>query len=288
MNYEKDTADADQKFQEFREQDPTIIGVNKNHITGEFTPVYPNMLTLTIHSYTREDGTLGDMYVPTESHATDPEVAKILIPYLEALETLPPSEVPPPPEHKDLRLTIEYAANYGKEIDAEMTGETLQTPQQFPEQFVETSEDTSTTDPSDAYPDPIITAEEVEVWQRELENIQESTEGEMAEIRQSFEEAIGLSIDRLLEMTDAEIEAEFSQYFSGAGLEKQMMPSAPMDVSIENFDTELRRHFSPKRVNQARQTLERYGPEEGLRRLKSVDPEMSTHLQRIIHRQKEE
>ena len=286
MNHEKDTADSEQKLQEFREKDPTIIGVRKSHITGEYTPLSPNMLTLTIHSYTREDGTVGDMYVPTYSHATDPDVAKILDPYLEALETLPPSEVPPPPEHKDLRLTIKYAANYGKEIDEEMTDESLQTPEQFPEQFVETSEDASTeTDHSDAYPDPIITAEKVDAWQRALENIQESTDGEMAEIRQSFEDAIGIPIDRLLEMTDA----EFSKYFSEAELEKQMMPSAPMDVSIEdNFDTELRRHFSPKRVNQAMQTLERYGPEEGLRKLKAVDPEMSTHLERIIHRQKDE
>jgi hypothetical protein len=290
MNHEKDNVDLAQKFQDLREKDPTIIGVTKNHITGEYTPHFPNMLTLTIHSYTREDGTVGDMYVPTYSHATDPEVAKILNPYLEALETLPPSEVPPPPEHKDLQLTIEYAANYRKEIDAEKTDESLQTPEQFPEQFVETSEDTSTeTDRSDASPDPIITAEEVDAWQRALENIRESTDDEMAKILQSFEDAIGIPIDRLLEMTDAEIEDEFSKYFSEAELEKQMMPSAPMDVSIEdNFDTELRRHFSPKRVNQAMQTLERYGPEEGLRKLKAVDPEMSTRLEQIIHRQKDE
>ena len=208
---------------------------------------------------------------------------------MEALESLPPWEVPPPPEHKDLRLTIKYADDYPKETDVDITDTSLQTSGPL-EQFVENVEETSTeTDLSTAYPDPIITAEEVEAWQRELENIQASEDAEMAELRQSFEDAIGISIDRLLEMTDAEIEAEFSKYFSEAELEKQMMPSAPMDVSIqENFDTELRRQFSPKRVDHAMQTLERYGPEEGLRKLKAVDPEMSTHLQRMIQRQKDE
>lgn len=31
------------------------------------------------------------------------------------------------------------------------------------------------------------------------------------------------------------------------------------------------------------QTLKQYGPEEGLRRLKDVDPEMATHVERLIH-----
>lgn len=290
MNHEKDTVELQEKLMEFSKEDPTIVGVTKNHRTGEYTPLYPNMLTLTIHQYTRTDGTVGDMYVPTASHATDIEVSALLDPYLEALETLPPWEVPPPPEHKDLRLTIKYADDYPKETDADITDTSLQTSEPLPEQIVENVEETSTeTDLSTAYPDPIITAEEVEAWQKELENIQASEDAEMAELRQSFEEAIGIPTDRLLEMTDAEIEAEFSKYFSEAELGKQMMPSAPMDMSIqENFDTELRRQFSPKRVNQAMQTLERYGPEEGLQKLKAVDPEMSTHLQRMINRQKEE
>lgn len=290
MNHEKDNAESDKKFQEFLEKDPTIIGVTKNHITGEYTPVYPNMLTLSIHQYTRTDGTVGDMYVHRSSHATDPEVAKLLGSYLEALDTLPPWEVPPPPEHKDLRLTIKYADTYPNENDEEITDESLQTPEQLPEQIVEKSEETSTeTDISDSYPDSIITEDEVASWQDALKEIQESKDVEMGEMRQLFEEAIGIPINRFLEMTDAEIEAEFNKYFSEAELEKRTLPSGSTGVlTEENFTSELRRQFSPNRFNQAIQTLNRYGPEEGLRRLKEVDPEVATHLERFIQRQKEE
>ncbi len=291
MNHEKDSTELEEKLMEFSQADPNIIGVTKSHITGEYTPVYRNMLTLTIHQYTQTDGTVGDMYVATSSHATDPEVAALLTPYLEALETLPPWEVPPPPEHKDLRLTIKYADNYRKGNAKEMPDEMLQTAEQFPDEIVELSEAPSTeTGTSDAaYPDPIVTEEEVASWRGALENIQGSAEGEMVEIRELFEDAIGIPMDRFLEMTDAEIEAEFSKYFSEAPLEKRVMPAAATDVFIEkNFAAELRRQFSQKRVNQAMQTLERYGYAEGLRKLKAVDPEMSTHIERLIHRQKEE
>lgn len=198
--------------------------------------------------------------------------------------------MPPPPEHKDLQLTIKYAADYAKQSAEEITDTSLQTPEPLPEQFVENAEDAQTeTDPSDAYPDPIIIAEEVEVWQDALREISDSTDIEMETLSELFEDAIGIPMDRFLEMTDAEIEAEFSKYFSETELEKRVMPSVPTDVSIqENFDTELRRQFSPKRVDQAMQTLERYGPEEGLRKLKTVDTEISTHLQRMVDRQKEE
>ena len=80
MNHEKDTVELQEKLMEFSKEDPTIVGVTKNHRTGEYTPLYPNMLTLTIHQYTRTDGTVGDMYVPTASHATDPEVSALLDP----------------------------------------------------------------------------------------------------------------------------------------------------------------------------------------------------------------
>ena len=61
-----------------------------------------------------------------------------------------------------------------------------------------------------------------------------------------FEDTIGIPLDRFLEMTDAEIEAEFNKYLSPseADLEKQVMPAAPMDLSIEeNFKAELIKQF---------------------------------------------
>ena len=288
MNQASLPAELEAKLRELSEADPNVIGVTKSHITGEYTPQYPNMLELTIHQYTREDGTTGDMYLPAGSHASDPEVAELLIPYLEALDTLPPWEAPPVPEHKDLRVTFKYAANYPKENRADIASET---PEESPENLAETAEEPSTeTDtPAEAYPDPIITAEEVEEWREVLAPIQESTDPEMLDIRKLFEAAIGIPLDRFMEMTDAEIEAEFSKYFSDAEVEKRATAAARTDMSLEeSFGIELRSQFPAHRVNHALQTLIRYGPEEGLSRVKAVDPEISTHIERIIQRQKDQ
>ena len=71
-----------------------------------------------------------------------------------------------------------------------------------------------------------------------------------------------------LTKSDTEIQAE---------LEKQFLQELP---SEENFQKALRQRFSPERFNTAMQTLNRYGPEEGLRRLKASDPEVAKYIER--------
>ncbi len=70
-------------------------------------------------------------------------------------------------------------------------------------------------------------------------------------------------------------------------------PTAPLRqsdfkaLSEENIETALRKYFSPERFNRALQTLNRYGPEEGLRRLKESDPGIAKQVERLIRRNKE-
>ena len=56
----------------------------------------------------------------------------------------------------------------------------------------------------------------------------------------------------------------------------------------EGFVTELREQFSPKRLNTAMKLLNRYGPKEGLRRLKESDPEFAKQVERRIGKSQEE
>ncbi len=93
------------------------------------------------------------------------------------------------------------------------------------------------------------------------------------EIKAQVEQA-QQSTERLLEkltQSDADFQEEFK---------KQFLP----EVSDEGFENTLRRRFSPERFNAALQTLKRYGPKEGLRKLKEVDPEVAIHLERLIQR----
>ena len=58
----------------------------------------------------------------------------------------------------------------------------------------------------------------------------------------------------------------------------------PVLPTKESLETVLRGEFSHERFNHALQTLNQYGPEEGLRRLKASDPEVATHVERLIQR----
>ena len=53
------------------------------------------------------------------------------------------------------------------------------------------------------------------------------------------------------------------------------------------FQDTLRDHFSPERLNRALETLNRYGSEEGLQRLKASDPEVAARLERFAQPDKE-
>jgi len=63
------------------------------------------------------------------------------------------------------------------------------------------------------------------------------------------------------------------------------LPELP---TYENMETTLRERFSPARFSRTMQTLDRYGPEEGLRRLKDADPEVAKQVVLLLQKQSEE
>ncbi|RKU12959.1 hypothetical protein C6503_16585 [Candidatus Poribacteria bacterium] len=68
---------------------------------------------------------------------------------------------------------------------------------------------------------------------------------------------------------------------------KQHTPDIPGFLTETQFQDTLRAHFSPERLNRALATLNRYGSEEGLQRLKESDPEVATRLENFIQPNKE-
>ena len=77
--------------------------------------------------------------------------------------------------------------------------------------------------------------------------------------------------------TEALERATKSDAEMGAELEKQLTPEPPTAAGME---TQLSERFSPERLEKARQVLERYGPEEGMRRLREDDPEVAAQYER--------
>ena len=71
---------------------------------------------------------------------------------------------------------------------------------------------------------------------------------------------------------------------SEVDIEAALTPEASTEESLETL---LRGSFSPERFNRAMQTLNRYGTEEGIRRLQASDPEVAEHVTRLLRRQQE-
>ena len=65
----------------------------------------------------------------------------------------------------------------------------------------------------------------------------------------------------------------------------EVSPEAPALPTEEALETALRERFSPERFERAMSTLERYGPEEGLRRLRDADPEIAKQVERYRNRE---
>ena len=70
-------------------------------------------------------------------------------------------------------------------------------------------------------------------------------------------------------------------------LTEQLRPEGPELPTTAAFETALRERFSPQRFNRAMQTLNQYGPQEGLRRLKASDPEVAAQIERLIQPKKD-
>ena len=75
---------------------------------------------------------------------------------------------------------------------------------------------------------------------------------------------------QLSDMAEAEAEATFIEWLNTQVIDSELS---------EKFDPEI---FTPKRINTALEILNRYGPEEGIHRLKESDPEIVPYLEHVI------
>ncbi len=63
------------------------------------------------------------------------------------------------------------------------------------------------------------------------------------------------------------------------------VPKTPTNLpTVKGLETSLKEQFSSERFERAMSTLERYGPEEGLRRLKENDPEVAKQIEQHRNR----
>ena len=89
------------------------------------------------------------------------------------------------------------------------------------------------------------------------------------------------SLEEVERIPESDVEIE-------AALTEQLLPVAPERPTDVTLEKALRSQFSPQRFTRAIQTLNQYGPEEGLRRLKAADPEVAAQVERLLQRKSAE
>lgn len=94
------------------------------------------------------------------------------------------------------------------------------------------------------------------------------------------------SEDKYNKQGPAEPERHLSDITTWKDIEKQFMSDILVPPTTERIEATLIEQFNPehlKRLSRAMETLNQYGPEEGLRRIKESDPEIAKQLENILH-----
>ena len=275
------------------ENEPDVVGFRWD--AHGYERVYAHHLDVEKRNVHYPDGTIEPYYVVRRFGSTDEKLGPALHKYAEELENTQPWETPPElPQHPDLRYSI-----VEKDIYRDGAGQKIPIPsEQTPTADTSDAPQTADTpaDPlseiSQAYPEPLITEEEMTSWQEEFKALEAA---ELEELRILFEKGVGIPLERFMEMSDAEIEAEFQKQRSMApsdlhfekAPEKQAM--SPQTTPPGNdMESSLREKYSSFRFRRAIATLNHHGSEEGLRRLQEIDPEVAKDAAALLQKQQAE
>ena len=85
-------------------------------------------------------------------------------------------------------------------------------------------------------------------------------------------------LKRLLNMSDAELEAELEKLLTPTASTEEGLKTVPRTPSLTGKNQP---RISPERLEKARAILNRYGRAEGLRRLRASDPEVARRMEQM-------
>ena len=286
---EKDKAidELNKAFIEFLKKDPDVDGVTQDQITGEYIPTYPNMIKVYRRRTHNVDGTIDDEVTGILSSST-PENQKAIQAYLTELENTPPwMKQPDPPDIEGLRFSVEYEDVHlnSKEVITDKVDQSVNsnTPDKDTMKVLNPDEQPGV---EEHWTD--IT-ENVIVLQHSLKDIDDPQIQSEATI--FLEKALGVKLDRFLQLSEVEIDNELQKMFAATsmprhtGIRATILPKQPPVTDITMIENNLSKNFSQIRTQRAIATLNELGPMKGLERLKEIDPEIAKQLEDYIQEQ---
>ncbi len=282
---EKDKAidELNKAFIKFLKKDPDVDGVTQDQITGEYIPTYPNMIKVYRRRTHNVDGTIDDEVTGILS-SSNPENQKAIQAYLTELENTPPwMKQPSPPDIEGLRFSVEYEDVHlnSKEDITDKVDQSVNSnkPDKDTMKVMQPGVKEHWTD---------ITVNVIAL-QHSLKGIDDPQIQSEATI--FLEEALGVKLDKFLQLNEVEIDNELQKMFDAismpmhTGVRATILPKQPPVTDITMIENNLSKNFSQMRTQRAIATLNELGPMKGLERLKEIDPEIAKQLEDYIQEQ---
>ena len=117
-------------------------------------------------------------------------------------------------------------------------------------------------------------------WLSDIPSDEPAEQDPFVEPERSLSDPIPISVWEEFAVPDTENSSAATPTIEPEKVVTEMTPEPPAIPTEEELETALRERFSLERFERAMSTLERYGPEEGLRRLGADDPEVAEQVER--------
>ena len=240
------------------------VSVSYDFDTGRILKLYPNTVYLYKNRIREPDGTVRETFSGYSASLTDDANRELVDAYIGALENLDPDGTAPTPPDGIRFIDIYEPEN---PILKAISGGVDELPADIGRK--ELHIDDGHGHEHDHQPNPSVPDATTSDAPHPSPDEQSVTDSNIVRDRLANQLTHEAELKRLLNMSDAELEAE---------LEKLLTPKLRTDPSLTGKNQP---RISPERLEKARAILNRYGRAEGLRRLRASDPDVARRMEQM-------
>ena len=254
------------------------VGVSYDINTGRILKMYPNTVYLHKNRIREPDGTVRETLLG-HSGSLDPDDAnrELVDAYLSALENLDPDGTAPTPPDGIRFIDIYEDELPENPILKAISGGVDELPADIGRK--ELHIDDGHGHEHDHQPNPSVPDATTSDAPQSSPDEQSVTDSNIMRDRLANQLTFDAELKRLLNMSDAELEAELEKLLTPTASTEEGLKTVPRTPSLTGKNQP---RISPERLEKARAILNRYGRAEGLRRLRASDPEVVQQMEQML------
>jgi hypothetical protein len=249
------------------------VSISYDINTGRILKMYPNTVYLHKNRIREPDGTVRETLLG-HSHSLDPDDAnrELVDAYLSALENLDPDGTAPTPPDGIRFIDIYEPEN---PILKAISGGVDELPADIGRKELHIGNGHE----HDHQPNPSVPDATTSDAPHPSPDEQSVTDSNIMRDRLANQLTHEAELKRLLNMSDAELEAELERLLTPKLRTEERLKTVRREPSLTGKNLP---RISPERLEKARAILNRYGQEGGLRRLRASDPEVARQMEQML------